>query len=100
MRTIEQCREHPKYSKIPEHTIWTINQYIEIGQPPGDFVQALMEDRLVASFGSADEKNIAAMFEIADYLYNHVPLPARGSAEKVTAWLERHASAREAKKND
>ena len=87
MRTVEECRSHEHYSLIPESTIWTINEYVRYGVPPGHFGHAILSNDLVESFGKADERNRAAMFEICMFLYQEVPALFRGSMKEVDDWL-------------
>jgi hypothetical protein len=74
------------YSAIPALTRETIDEYVRIGRPPGGFVRAVLEDSLTQAFAKADQYNRAAMFEIASYVYNKVPAPARWGG--VDAWIE------------
>jgi hypothetical protein len=78
----------PNKALCPPEVRETIERYLTIGAQPGDFVRAVLEDRLVDSFSRADENNIEAMPHIAAYLYDEVPMIARG-VENVSAWLSR-----------
>jgi hypothetical protein len=75
------------YSKIPESTLDGLKRYVEDRIPPGDFLRAVLEDKLVESFGRADEFNRSAMFDICAYIYNEIPSLCHGSPEKVEKWL-------------
>jgi len=75
------------YSILPEHIRGGAKRYIEDGIPPGDFLQAVFEDKLVTSFALADETNIERMFDIAKFLYNEAPLDCRGSKENMETWI-------------
>ena len=77
-----------KYSILPEHIRAGARRYIEDGTPPGDFLRAAFEDKLVESFKRADETNLQRMFDVASFMYNEVPAPCRGSKEKVENWIE------------
>lgn len=55
--------------------------------PTGDFLRAVLENKLVESFGRADDQNIRAMFQYASFLYNEAPRDSWGSAEAVDNWL-------------
>jgi len=72
---------------IPELTLDQINNFVENGIPPGDFVNALLCNDLKKSFMYADDMNQVAMFKIVKYLYNKIPMGCWGSQEKVNAWI-------------
>jgi len=82
------------YSLLPEHIRGGAKRYIENGVPPGDFLQAVFEDKLVTSFALADETNIERMFDIAKFLYNEAPMDCRGSRENMEAWIEHEGLSR------
>lgn len=75
------------YSGLPADLREEMKLYIERGVMPGDFCEAVIKNQLVESFGKADESNRAAMFQIACWVYNRMPLPARGE-ENYLAWLQ------------
>jgi hypothetical protein len=72
---------------MPIGTASELYLYLHKRVPPGEFVQAVLCDEFVHAFAAADDANLAAMAVIASYLYCHVPIAARGSREKVAAWL-------------
>jgi len=76
------------YDKIPEHCRRGMKRYIEEGVIPGDFLQAIICNDLVESFGRADDINTAHMRDYCDFLYNEVPTPAWGSDAKMIAWAK------------
>jgi len=80
-----------KYSAldIPPDTLMAINDYVLRGIPPGGFLEAVLEDRLVESFNRADIRNTEAMPHIVWYMYEIVPIQCRGSREAVSAWLSK-----------
>ena len=77
-----------KYNRLPEHMQVGARAYVEHGQPPGDFLRAVLENKLVDAYGRADAKNTAAMWEWANWLYNECPGPAWKSSKAVNAWIE------------
>lgn len=77
------------HAGVREDTIRTINDFVKIGLPPGSFVQAVLENNLMESFGRADMGNRMALFEICEYVYNDIPSACHGSREKVKDWIER-----------
>jgi hypothetical protein len=62
--------------------------YVEHGQPPGDFLRAVLSNNLSEAFGRADNENTAIMREYVVWLCNDVPYSAWGSYEIVKAWVE------------
>lgn len=73
---------------IPPRTLETINDYIEKGWEPGDFVRAVLENNLARSFACADIHNRAAMFDIVKHVWNTIPANAWGSPQRVEAWIK------------
>ena len=74
---------------IPECTLDGIKRYVEDRIPPGGFLTAILENKLMESFLRADKENKEALFEIVSYCYNKLPIYCWGSPEKVENWLER-----------
>jgi len=73
---------------VPEHTIGSIDRYIDQRIEPGGFLRAVLENNLKEAMGRADSINREALFDIVAYLYNCVPTTCWGSPEKVKDWLE------------
>lgn len=73
--------------EIPVYTKEAIDDYVEHGTPRGDFLTAVICNRLKESFQRADDHNLEAMQAIVGYMYNEVPLAAWGSEEKMDAWM-------------
>lgn len=67
----------------------SIDNYVEHGWPPGDFLQAVLSNDLMNSMGRADMDNRDGLFEICSYIYNEIPAPCHGSREAVAAWIEK-----------
>ena len=74
---------------IDRSIIDSIERYVKEGIPTGDFLRAVLENNLMESFGRADLRNRATLFEICAYIYNEIPASCHGSPEKVKAWLEK-----------
>ncbi len=85
----------PNYSKIPEVTMETLQAWIENSRPTGGFVEAVLSNDLKEAFGRADEKNLAAMYDIVCWLYNEAPIPCWGSPKRVEEWGKRWMLRRE-----
>jgi hypothetical protein len=72
---------------IPDSTADELARYLSDRITPNEFLLAALSDEFVHAFAAADDENLAAMAVIAAYLYNEVPMAARGSRENVIAWL-------------
>lgn len=84
-----------KYDLIPEHMRRSLRRYIEQGAPVGDFLFAVLSNKLADAYGKADEVNTAAMFQWVQWLWMECPSPAWGSPEKVLAWQLRQRGRKE-----
>ena len=82
------------YDRLPEHMREAARLYIEEGEMPGHFLTAVLTNNLVEAFGNADEDNRSCMWEWCLWLYNEIPMPAWGSANKVLAWCNEQQSLR------
>ena len=76
------------YSMIPAHCRAGMKRYIEQGVIPGDFLQAVVENDLVHSFGLADNVNMTHLKDYANFLYNEAPFQSWGSKEIMHAWAK------------
>ena len=76
------------YDYLPPHMQDGARRYVEDGIPPGGFMRAVLENRLVESFGRADTTNFRYMDEWARWLYNEAPSKCWGSPEAVEKWIE------------
>ncbi len=77
------------WRSIPEHICGGIRHYVEHGVKPGDFLEAVICNKLQEAFERADEVNIHNMFYIVKFFYNCVPRMARGSAGLMKEWMEK-----------
>lgn len=76
-----------RLSGVPDHLHEGITAYVFDGRPVGHFLTAVFEDRFTEAFNRADAANTAAMADIASFMYNEIPLAARGP-ENVRKWIE------------
>jgi hypothetical protein len=74
-------------SGVPIHDHDSLIEYIVIGQPLGDFLEAVVENNLTEAIGRADETNRGKLFQICEWLYNNMPMSAWGSPAKYEAWI-------------
>lgn len=75
------------YDLLPEHIRDSFKLYLEEGKEPGGFVSKVLENDLIRSFAAADDICIAGMFNIANFVYNEMPLASWGSAENMKEWM-------------
>lgn len=74
---------------IPERMTPALERWIERGQLPGEFLQAVLRNDLREAVGRADPENLAALPAYVGYLYNEAPAGCYGSPEKMAAWAAR-----------
>ena len=79
------------YATIPVDVRNSIDAWVTRAIPPGSFVTAVLENNLSEAFAHADDWSLDAMHSIVAYVYNEIPSPCWGSAEKMKAWRERFA---------
>jgi hypothetical protein len=80
---------------IPRDIKQQIDNYIDEGIPPGDFLWAVLVNDLREAIIAADDINRYALFDIVVYLENYVPVVSWGSLDKVTLWLKAHSEFRQ-----
>lgn len=78
-------------SRIPDAIARALGGWIERGEMPGSFTQAVLRNDLRDTVGRADPASFAALQTIVIYLYSEAPSACWGSAEKMTAWAARFA---------
>ena len=71
------------YEGIPEHTKYSLSLYVEEGYFPGGFLKAVLCNNLMDAIGHADSENLAALPDIARYVYNRIPCGVWGSEDKM-----------------
>ncbi len=75
------------YGEIRPNILRAIRNYADHHLPTGDFLQAVLENKLLEAFELADDDNLRALFHICAYVYNEIPGNCHGSPERVKAWL-------------
>ena len=78
----------PNYSKLPTHIQYIIKEYIEKGTPPGNFLTAVIQNKLKESFIYADDINLHRMFDIVNFFYNEAPIGCWGSEKRMENWMK------------
>ena len=82
---------------LPEHMRASARAYVEHGRPPGDFLRAVLENRLVEAVYTADAINQDAIVKWAQWVYIGCPAEAWRSTKAVEAWIARGGLDREDK---
>lgn len=88
MITLQEALEHPLYSKIPRSILEDLYAYVEVRQPVGHFVGAVLSNDLLESFARADKQSADAMPIIVAFIWNEVRHDCYGSPEHVHVWLK------------
>lgn len=84
--TTEQW-SHVNFDTIPNPAMRPgLERYLDTGQLPGDFLQALLHNSLTGFFSHADEINIELAREWAQWMHWEFPGNAWGSPEAVAAF--------------
>jgi len=76
------------YEMLPKHIRYGMQQYIEHGDIPGNFLRQVICNRLVHAFGAADSINTEHMRDIVTFMYNEAPAPCWGSEKIMYKWSE------------
>jgi len=88
----------PDKRLAPRMVVDSLLLYLSDGVPTGGFLRSVLANDLMEAVGLADCDNLEALPHIVSWVYSHVPLLARGSYEKVDAWLKAIADKRNASK--
>jgi hypothetical protein len=73
---------------IPERMHGGLIRYVEQGIPPGDFLQAVINNDLREACGRADDENKRLLPEYIMWFYNWAPGACWGSPENFKEWME------------
>lgn len=74
--------------RIPAHMRKGLANYVRFGQPPGNFLLAILTNNLREACARADEENRGALFQYVYVLTNYAPAGCWGDVESVKAWIE------------
>lgn len=73
---------------LPPYLIELLEKYLRVGDLPGGFLTAVVSDKLAEAAGRADVDNLAALGRWGELMYFYFPECARGSMDKVDAWIK------------
>jgi len=76
------------YNMLPEYIQGTTQRYIEHGVPPGDFLTAVICNKLRQSLMYANDTNTRRLFDIVNFFYNEAPGHCWGSVKDMNTWIE------------
>jgi len=71
---------------IPQHTQSALKRYVEHGYMPGGFLTAVLCNDLFQAVCRADHMNQACLADIVKWIYNSMPMAARGSEDNMMNW--------------
>lgn len=78
----------PDHLAIPHYMHSGIFNYVYHGQPPGDFLQAVICNDLSEAVARADDENRRLIPAYIHFFHNYTPAACWGSREKMDAWTE------------
>lgn len=64
----------------------SLRRYVWDGDHTGDFLRAVIADKLVESVMYADRSSMSVLGPLAQYTFHDMPSPARGSFEEYREW--------------
>jgi len=73
---------------IPGYMREGIEEYVQLGTEPGDFLGAVISNNLKAAVLYADDINIANLPAYVNYFYNYAPIDCWGSEAEMERWVE------------
>ena len=79
--------------QVPQCLLTGLERYLEYGNHPGGFMQAVLTNDLFDAVQRADDTSLPFLSEVCELVYNCVDGRAWGDREKVDAWMEHHGYA-------
>jgi hypothetical protein len=75
----------------------SIDNFVEHGLRPGDFLMAVLSNDLMEAIYRADAQNQEDLIEICRYVYNEIPGNCWGNRTRVLDWMNTKLLERESK---
>ena len=98
MGMFEEVKQGLESCGIPERMRGGITRYIFDGNPPGEFLQAVIKNDLKAAVGLADDENRTILNRYVVFFYNHAPAGCWGGPEQFENWVKKFADKDKPKK--
>lgn len=89
MKLDNETKEAMGTCGIPEYMHGAIIAFYEDGWPPGDFLNAVINNDLRGAVIRADDKNINRLKNYVLWFYNNAPSGTWGFAGAVKKWCDR-----------
>lgn len=80
--------ENIRWSECPQTVRQSLWLYIYYRINTGGFLKAVLSNDLMQTMTRADQHNRQNIYEICQFLYNHLPARCFGSPEKYREWLD------------
>ena len=88
MSAVERTVENAARLYLPAHMHDGAIGYVNKGYCPGSFLNAVLRNDLIAAAETADDINREYLYGWACFVYNAVPMAARGSQEAIDNWIK------------
>ena len=79
---------------MKQETKEAIDRYVNEHLRTGGFLSAVLRNDLFAAARIADNENCRDLGEIVNYVWEHVPVGARGSVQAIEDWINQEVDAR------
>jgi hypothetical protein len=76
---LESCR-------VPEHLQEGLEHHCLTGRPVGQFLTYAMSNDLLGAVSHGDERSMAGLKGVVQFLYNYAPPGSWGTKDKVNTW--------------
>lgn len=74
---------------IPGYMHDSIEEYVQLGVKPGDFLCAVISNNLKEAVMYADDINLSNLPAYVNYFYNYAPLECWGSRIEMERWIKK-----------
>jgi len=91
---------HENWGGIPFYMREGIVDYLMDGQPPGDFLKAVIDNDLFEAVGRADSTNMHHLNDYASFFWSHAPHGSYGYPGAAVARVKEFEEKRKEFKND
>jgi len=85
--TMQILLNFTRYS-VPNHTKYSIENYLLHGLPPGSFMEAVICGELFQAVNCADTENERQLAEITRWFVHKAPWQAWGSVSRMKDWMQ------------